>query len=116
MSLKVVVGAGGAGVATAQLLADAGHEVRLVTRSGGGRCHPRIRRIALDASKTDELAAVLAGATTLYNCAAPPYHLWRTRLPALASAILNAATATGTDYVMLGNLYAYGPVAGAITE
>jgi nucleoside-diphosphate-sugar epimerase len=116
MSVKVVVGAGGAGVATAQLLADAGHEVRLVTRSGGGPSHPRIRRIASDASKTDELVAVLAGAATLYNCAAPPYHLWRTRLPALASGMLNAAIGAGVDYVMLGNLYGYGPVVGPITE
>ncbi|WP_231989803.1 NAD-dependent epimerase/dehydratase family protein [Mycobacterium sp. 852002-51057_SCH5723018] len=114
--MKVVVGAGGTGVATAELLAAAGHEVRLVTRSGGGPRNPRIRRIALDASNTDALAAVLGGATTLYNCAAPPYHLWRTQLPALASGMLNAAIAAGADYVMLGNLYGYGPVAGPITE
>jgi nucleoside-diphosphate-sugar epimerase len=114
--VKVVVGAGAAGIATAELLADAGEDVRLVTRSGGGPVHPRIRRIALDASNTDKLAAVLAGATTLYNCAAPPYHLWRNQLPALASGMLSAAIATGVDYAMLGNLYGYGPVAGPITE
>jgi nucleoside-diphosphate-sugar epimerase len=114
--VKVVVGAGGAGVATAELLADAGHEVRMVTRSGSGPVHPRIRRIALDASHTDELAAVLVGAATLYNCAAPPYHRWRKELPALASGMLTAAIAAGVDYVMLGNLYGYGPVAGPITE
>lgn len=114
--MKVVVGAGAAGIATAELLADAGEDVRLVTRSGGGPVHPRIRRIALDASNTDKLAAVLAGATTLYNCAAPPYHLWRNQLPALASGMLSAAIATGVDYAMLGNLYGYGPVAGPITE
>ncbi|MCV7101916.1 NAD-dependent epimerase/dehydratase family protein [Mycobacterium palustre] len=116
MSVKVVVGAGGTGAALAQLLAAAGHEVRLVTRSGGGPRHPGIRRVALDASNTDALAAVLAGATTLYNCAAPPYHLWRTQLPALAAGMLNAAIVAGTDYVMLGNLYGYGPVTGPITE
>ncbi|WP_231999043.1 NAD-dependent epimerase/dehydratase family protein [Mycobacterium sp. 1081908.1] len=114
--MKVVVGAGGAGVATAELLADAGHEVRLVTRSGSGPIHPRIRRIALDASRTDDLVAVLAGADTLYNCAAPPYHLWRTRFLAFASGMLAAVVAVGVDYVMLGNLYGYGPVAGPITE
>jgi nucleoside-diphosphate-sugar epimerase len=116
MSVKVVVGAGGSGVTTAELLADAGHEVRLVTRSGSGPSHPRIRRIALDASKTDDLMAVVEDATTVYNCAAPPYHLWRSQLPALSSGMLNAATAAGADYVMLGNLYGYGPAAGSITE
>ncbi|WP_245845412.1 NAD-dependent epimerase/dehydratase family protein [Mycobacterium arosiense] len=114
--MKVVVGAGGAGVATAEILADAGHEVRLVTRRGCGPSHPRIRRVAVDAAKADDLVGVLAGAATLYNCAVPPYHLWRTQLPALASGMLNAAIAAGTDYVMLGNLYGYGPVAGPITE
>ncbi|WP_196772209.1 NAD-dependent epimerase/dehydratase family protein [Mycobacterium colombiense] len=114
--MKVVVGAGGAGIATAELLADAGHEVRLVTRRGSGPSHPRIRCIAVDASKTGDLVDVLAGADTVYNCAAPPYHLWRTQLPALASGILDGAIAAGADYVMLGNLYAYGPVAGPITE
>lgn len=116
MSVKVVVGAGGAGVATAELLADAGHEVRLVTRRGSGPSHPRIQRIAVDASKVDDLVGVLAGAATLYNCAAPPYHLWRSQLPALASGLLNAAIVAGADYVMLGNLYGYGPVARPITE
>lgn len=116
MSVKVVVGAGGAGVATAELLADSGHEVRLITRRGSGPSHPQIRRIAVDASKTDDLVGALKGVTTLYNCAAPPYHLWRTRLPALASGMLNAAIAAGADYVMLGNLYGYGPVTDSITE
>ena len=116
MSVKVVVGAGGTGVATAELLADAGHEVRLVTRTGSGPVRADIRRIALDASKAEALTAVLQGATTLYNCAAPPYHLWREQLPGLTSGMLRAAIASGVDYVMLGNLYGYGSVGGPITE
>jgi saccharopine dehydrogenase-like NADP-dependent oxidoreductase len=94
--VKVVVGAGGAGVTTAQLLAEAGEEVRLVTWTGSGPAHPGIRRIALDASNTNGLVAVLAGATTLYNCVAPAYHLCRKQLPALASGMLGAAIAAGS--------------------
>ncbi|WP_326798263.1 NAD-dependent epimerase/dehydratase family protein [Streptomyces sp. NBC_01808] len=116
MSLAVVVGAGGTGVATARLLADAGHRVRLVTRGGGGPEHPSIERVAADAADADRLSEVARGAATLFNCAAPPYHTWPTALPPLAEGLLTAAERTGADYVMLDNLYAYGPVEGPMTE
>jgi nucleoside-diphosphate-sugar epimerase len=116
MSMNVVVGAGGTGVATAKLLAEDGHDVRLITRRGSGPSHPRIRRIALDATNTSELATAISGASSLFNCAAPPYHQWRTQFPALAAALLNAAITTQVNYVMLGNLYGYGPVDAPMTE
>jgi nucleoside-diphosphate-sugar epimerase len=116
MSLKIVVGAGGTGRATAELLAGAGHDVRLVTRRGSGPRHPHIDRIALDATDTSGLIDVIQGATTLFNCAAPPYHLWERQFPPLATALLNAAIATQVDYVMLGNLYGYGSVRVPMTE
>ncbi|MFW6723018.1 NAD-dependent epimerase/dehydratase family protein [Streptomyces sp. MAR4 CNY-716] len=116
MSLAVVVGAGSTGVATARLLADAGHRVRLVTRGGGGPEHPSIERVAADASDADRLSEVASGADTLYNCAAPPYHTWTKALPPLSQGLLTAAERTGADYVMLDNLYAYGPVDGPMTE
>ncbi|MDT5066282.1 MAG: hypothetical protein QOK02_2437 [Mycobacterium sp.] len=116
MSLNVVVGAGGAGVATAELLAEAGHEVRLITRRGSGPSHPRIERVALDGTNTAELIRALTGASTLFNCAAPPYHSWPEQLPRLAAALLEAAITAGVDYVMLGNLYGYGPVDAPMTE
>ena len=116
MSLKIVVGAGGTGRATAELLAGAGHDVRLVTRRGSGPRHPHIDRIALDATDTSGLIDVVQGATTLFNCAAPPYHLWERQFPPLATALLNAAIATQVDYVMLGNLYGYGSVRVPMTE
>jgi nucleoside-diphosphate-sugar epimerase len=116
MSMNVVVGAGGTGVATAKLLAEDGHDVRLITRRGSGPSHPRIRRIALDAANTSELATAISGASSLFNCAAPPYHQWRTQFPALAAALLNAAITTQVNYVMLGNLYGYGPVDAPMTE
>lgn len=116
MSLKVVVGAGGTGVATAELLASLGHEVRLITRRGSGPIHPRIARIALDATNPAVLIEAVNGAATLFNCAAPPYHKWSAEFPPLAASLLNAVTATEVDYVMLGNLYGYGAVAGPMTE
>lgn len=116
MTLHVIVGAGGTATAAARLLADGGDTVRIVTRRGAGPEHPRIERIALDAGSADELSAVTEGAATLFNAAMPPYHTWPETVPPLFGAILTAAERAGAGYVMLGNLYGYGPVDGPITE
>jgi NAD(P)-dependent dehydrogenase (short-subunit alcohol dehydrogenase family) len=52
MDVQLVIGAAAIGTATAQLLADRGERVRLVTRSGGGPEHPAVERVAADASAT----------------------------------------------------------------
>ncbi|MET7283930.1 NAD-dependent epimerase/dehydratase family protein [Kribbella sp. NPDC005582] len=116
MTFSVVVGAGGTGRALARLLADSGERVKLVTRSGSGPNHPGIERVAGDATAVDWLTDQAAGATTLYNCAMPPYDRWPTDWPPLAAALLAAAEHSGADYVMLGNVYAYGAVSGPVTE
>ncbi|MFF2043195.1 NAD-dependent epimerase/dehydratase family protein [Kitasatospora sp. NPDC058170] len=116
MTFHVVVGAGPAGTATALRLAESGDQVRLVTRRGTGPEHPGIERIAADAVDADGLTALAGGAATLVNCAAPPYHRWLPEFPPLAAALLTAAERTGAGYVMLGNVYGYGPVDGRIDE
>jgi nucleoside-diphosphate-sugar epimerase len=116
MSFHVVVGAGATGTATAELLADSGVRVRLITRRGTGPARPGIERIAADATDPDRLTELTEGAVTLFQCAAPPYHRWPAEFPPLAAALLTAAERTGAGYVMLGNLYGYGPVDGPLTE
>ncbi|MEI5097993.1 NAD-dependent epimerase/dehydratase family protein [Streptomyces sp. PmtG] len=116
MSLYVIVGAGATGSATARLLADAGERVRLVTRRGSGPVHERIERVAADATGTARLIELTRGATTVFNCAMPPYDRWPTQFPPLTAAVLTAAERTGADYVMLGNTYGYGPTDGAAAE
>ena len=116
MSLKIVVGAGATGVPTALLLAEAGEQVRLVSRRGSGPAHPRIELVAADATDTARLAELASGAATMYNCAMPPYDQWPARWPPLAASLLAAAERTGSDYVMVGNAYGYGPVDGPMTE
>ncbi|MDH6705737.1 nucleoside-diphosphate-sugar epimerase [Kitasatospora sp. MAA19] len=120
MSFHVVVGYGPAGAATARLLAEQGHTVRVVTRSGrpaqGGPAAPGIEHVALDAGDPARLAEAARGAATIHGCAAPPLAQWTARWPALASSLCAAAESTGAVLVMLGNLYGYGPVAGPMTE
>lgn len=116
MSTHVIVGAGGTGTAAARILAERGDRVRLVTRKGSGPAHPLIDLVRLDALDTEALAELTEGADALYNAAMPDYTRWPELLPPLFGSILLAAEYTGVPYVMLGNLYGYGPVEGPITE
>src|SRR6202012_3834718 len=109
MSLKVVVGAGATGIPTALLLAEAGQQVRLVSRRGTGPDHPNIHLVRADATATGGLREVVRGAETLYNCAMPPYDQWPALWPPLAASMLAVAERTGGDDVMVGNAYGYGP-------
>ena len=116
MSLHVIVGAGPVGRGTAELLARAGHEVRVITRSGTGPQTAGVRLIAADAADANALTRSSAGAAAIYNCANPPYHRWATDWPPLAGSLLAAATATGAVLVTMGNLYGYGPPRRAMVE
>src|SRR5688500_5056595 len=111
MSLYVVLGSGPAGAATAGLLVEQGHSVRVVTKSGRSP-EPGIEHVAVDATDSKRLIEAAQGAAAIYSCAAPPYHRWASEWPPLASSVCAAAEATGAVLVMLGNLYGYGPVDG----
>lgn len=116
VNTAVVVGAGAIGSAAAVLLAETGDRVLLVTRSGSGPDHPGVERVAADASDPVRLAGIAAGAGVLINCAMPPYDRWPAEFPPLAASLLGAAETTGAGYVMLGNVYGYGPVDGPLTD
>ena len=116
MSHHVVVGSGPIGTAVASQLADRGDDVVVVTRSGSGPDHPRVRRVAADAVDAEGLTATADGAAVIYNCANPPYHRWTTDWPPLAASLLAVAERTGAVLATVGNLYGYGPVTGVITE
>ncbi len=124
MSSIVVVGAGPIGSGTALALAAQGHEVHLVSRSGGHPGHPKVRahRIHLPGPGQDptasvaELSAVADGAQCLVNALNPAYTRWPTDWPPLADALLAAARRSGAGLVTVGNLYAYGQVDGPMRE
>ena len=116
MAQHVIVGSGAIGSAVANLLVDAGHTVRIVTRRGSGPDREGVERVAADAADAERLTALTRGAVALYNCANPPYDKWLTAWPPLASSLLTAAERTGAGLVTMGNLYGYGPVDGPMTE
>ncbi|WP_433200490.1 NAD-dependent epimerase [Nocardia sp. CA-107356] len=116
MPSHVIVGRGATASATAVLLAESGDQVRMISRSGAGPEHPNIERIAADAVDLAVLTDQVKGADTVINAAMPAYHTWPEAVPPLFGAILSAAEQTGANYVMLGNLYGYGPVDGVVTD
>ena len=115
MPSHVIVGRGGTASATAVLLAESGDQVRMISRSGAGPAHPNIERIAADAVDAAAFTELVKGADTIVNAAMPAYHTWPEAVPPLFGAILSAAERSGANYVMLGNLYGYGPVDGLVT-
>ncbi|KAB8195808.1 NAD-dependent epimerase/dehydratase family protein [Nonomuraea phyllanthi] len=114
MGKHVVVGSGQVGTHLARKLAAQGHEVTVVTRSGSGPAGTT--RVAADVADKARLIELTRGADALYNCVNPQYHRWLTDWPPMAGSFLAAAEASGAVYVMLGNLYPYGPVTGPMTE
>lgn len=115
MALHVVVGAGPVGTATAELLAEHGHAVRMISRSRGS-VSGSIERVALDAKDPPRLSEACAGAAAVYGCASPPYHRWVDDWPPLAAGLLDAAESAGAVLVLANNLYLYGAADSPMTE
>ena len=113
----VVVGAGPVGLATAELLAEQGRDVLLVSRSGSGPDVAGVRRQAADVADAGRLSALAEGAAALYNCVNPPsYTVWPEFWPPVAAAFLEAAETSGATLVTAAALYPYGPVDGPMVE
>src|SRR4051812_46475746 len=115
MALHVIVGKGPVGTTTAELLAAGGHEVRVLSRSGG-RSGAEVEHGQVDAADADALPAAPGGAAVVYNAINPPYHRWPTDWPPVANALLTAAERTGAVLVTMGNLYGYGRPSGPMTS
>jgi nucleoside-diphosphate-sugar epimerase len=114
MALHVIVGKGPVGTTTAEVLAAEGHEVRVLSRSGG-RSTDTVEHRQVDAVDAAALAEAARGAVALYNAVNPAYTRWATDWPPVAAALLTAAERTGAVLVTMSNLYVYGRPAGPMT-
>ncbi|GAA1557716.1 NAD-dependent epimerase/dehydratase family protein [Kribbella sancticallisti] len=114
--MRVVVGAGPVGTAVSRQLADRGEQVRLITRSGSGPEHPRVDRVAADATDPAVLLRLADGADAIFSCGGPAYDRWPVDWPPLGASLIQTAAATGAVLVTTGNLYAYGQPNGPMKE
>jgi len=111
---RLVIGAGAIGAPLVRRLAERGDTVRVATRRGttvtGATALP------LDAKDAPALTRAAEGADTIVVCSNPPYPAWRVEWPAVTTALIEAAAATGAAVVLMGNLYGHGPVSGPMRE
>jgi nucleoside-diphosphate-sugar epimerase len=114
MALHVIVGKGPVGLTTAQELVSRGHDVRVLSRSGGTST-PALEHRQVDATDAEALAGAARGAAAIYNAVNPAYTRWATDWPPVAAALLAAAERTGAVLVTMSNMYGYGRPSGPMT-
>ena len=114
MPQHLVVGAGWIGGELARQLVARGDNVTVATRSGT----PVAGAIArvLDASDPVAFALAAERMQTIFLCTNPPYSDWARRWPPVFAAVIAAASVSGANLVVMGNLYPYGSPAGPMTE
>jgi len=113
---RVVTGAGPVGRTIAEQLAAAGHEVRVLTRSGSGPEHPLVERVAVDVRDEAALRPLLDGAPAVFHCVHAAYtaKAWRLELAANEQSVLRAAA--GSVVVFPESLYSYTATDRPMTE
>jgi nucleoside-diphosphate-sugar epimerase len=119
----LILGAtGGIGGEVAQAFLRRGWGVKALTRrpKEAARSHPELRGVAWlegDAMQAGDVAAAAAGASVIFHGAHPAgYRHWEEwGLPMLEHSIA-AATAVGARLVFPGNIYNFGPDAGAFVD
>jgi nucleoside-diphosphate-sugar epimerase len=115
-NLQVVAGAGPVGRAVIEELVARGLPVRAVARHRPSDLPPGVEIVTADVSDPASARHAMAGAAVVYHAASAPYHRWPELLPPLMRGVIAGATSTGASVVYADNLYAYGPVAGPLSE
>ncbi len=114
MVSHLILGAGLVGGTLARQLSARGDQVTLGTRSG--TTIPGATPVKLDASNPADVTQAARGAGAIFVCTNPPYTKWVADWPPIFDAVITAARDSGAALVLMGNLYAYGPPAGPMTE
>jgi len=117
--MYVVTGAGPVGYTIAEQLAQQGHRVRVLTRSGSGPEHPLVELRRVDASNPQQLNKAVAGAVAIFHCihgSAYRASAWAAELPQAEQVVMDAAAAAGAVVVFPESLYSYSEPDRAMTE
>ncbi len=113
----VIFGTGPLGRWTADALRKMGKTVRMINRSGK-MVDPldEVKVIASDAYDHTRNIELTKDAYCIYQCAQPHYHEWEEKFPPLQKAIMDAAIANKSKFIVGDNLYMYGQFFGVLTE
>lgn len=117
--MYVVTGAGPVGYTVAEQLAEQGHQVRVLTRSGSGPEHPLIERVRADVSDPAQLDEAMNGAAAVFHCihgSAYRAAAWAAELPHAEQVLMDAAVAAGAVVVFPESLYSYSEPDRIMTE
>lgn len=115
--MHVILGAGGIiAQELSKRLLEMGQLVRLVSRRG--QAQPGVDVRAADLTDAGQTRAAVQGASTVYLVAGLPYRtaVWERDWPRVMRHTIDACQAAGARLVFFDNVYAYGRVAGAMTE
>lgn len=114
----LVIGAGPVGSNVAKQLAQQGHRVTLLSRSGQGPQLPGIDLQIGDASSAQTLSAAAAGVSAIFHCAHAAYSAkaWQQLLPTMEQAVLSAGRSANAVVVFPESLYSYSTPEHVITE
>jgi len=115
-SLHVILGAGQIGSRLADLLLARGERVRLVRRGEAGPLRPNLEHASGDVSDLAFAEEATRGATVVYDCMNPPYHLWPELLLPIARGALHGAAKARAKLVALDCLYMYGRPTAPLRE
>jgi nucleoside-diphosphate-sugar epimerase len=114
--LHAVVGLGAVGRAVIDELVGRGLAVRAIARHRPADLPAGVDLVEADITDPDAAQRSMRGAAIVYHAASAPYDRWPELLPPLMRGVLDGAEDAGTRVVYADNLYAYGPVAGPLTE
>ncbi len=117
--VAVVTGAGPVGWTVAEQLAQSGHRVRILTRSGSGPEHPLIERRKVDVAQQNQLSDAVDGASAVFHCIHGSSYratTWERELPGAERNVLEAAGRAGAVVVFPESLYAYSRPSEPMTE
>lgn len=115
-NLHVVAGVGPVGRTVINELIGRGLPVRAIARHPVAGLPREVDVVQGDITDPDVVRRALIGAAVIYHAANAPYDRWPALLPPLMGGILEGSAGTGATIVYADNLYAYGPVAGPLTE
>ncbi|WP_166238990.1 NAD-dependent epimerase/dehydratase family protein [Paenibacillus turpanensis] len=115
--MNIILGTGPIGRSVMKHLTAQGKKVRMVNTSGtASGLPPQVEVVKCNLYDLQETASALRGATTVFQCAQPPYHRWKELFPSMMDSILGACAETGAKLAAADNLYMYGEVNEAVHE